>query len=370
VKRLAVLMAVCFVDMMGLMLVAPLMPFYALRLSAPEWMVGPLIASFAVAQLISSPIWGKFSDRYGRRPAMLIGLAASAVAYVVFGFANSLWLLFVSRIVQGLGGGTTGVAQAYVADTMAPAERAKALGWISAATSAGVMIGPSIGAVARTFGTEVPGVVAAFLMLVSVVFAWYWLPESHVHRSQTHSPSGRQLPPGRSVKQALWEIMRHPALPVHRVIWIYVVGMLALNIVIGVLGLYLKDTYAVTEQTIGYFFTVFGIVGVLMRFWVIGAVNHRLGEVRTMQLGTALLFPASTSLVSQRSEKHEVGLVMGAQQTFRGIMSIVGPIGATVTYAAFGHGVPFFMAAAIVTVAAILVMREPRDRPVGATITT
>src|SRR4029077_7224483 len=135
-KRLSVLMAVCFVDMLGLMRVAPLTAFSALRPPAPEWMVGPLIASFAVAQLVSSPVWGKVSDRYGRRPAVIVGLAGSAFAYLIFGFANTLWLLFASRIVQGLGGGTTGVAQAYVADTMAPTERAKALGWLSAATSA------------------------------------------------------------------------------------------------------------------------------------------------------------------------------------------------------------------------------------------
>src|SRR5581483_2811961 len=156
-RRLAVLMAVCFVDMLGLMLVAPLMAFYALRLHSPEWMVGPLIASFAIAQLVSSPFWGKFSDRYGRRPALIIGLSASAVAYVIFGYASSLWMLFASRIVQGMGGGTTGVAQAYVADRMAPEERAKALGWLSAATSTGVIIGPVLGSVARHFGTEVPG---------------------------------------------------------------------------------------------------------------------------------------------------------------------------------------------------------------------
>ncbi|MGE5742907.1 MAG: MFS transporter, partial [Gemmatimonadota bacterium] len=179
-KRLAVLMAVCFVDMLGLMLVAPLMPFYALRLHAPEWLVGPLIAAFAVAQLVSSPVWGKFSDRYGRRPALMIGLTASAFAYVIFGFANSLWLLFASRIVQGLGGGTTGVAQAYVADTMEPSERAKALGWLSAATSAGVVIGPFIGSAATNFGTAAPGIVAALLVLVNVAFAWKWLPESRV----------------------------------------------------------------------------------------------------------------------------------------------------------------------------------------------
>lgn len=406
-KRLAVLMAVCFVDMLGLMLVAPLMAFYALRLHAPEWMVGPLIASFAVAQLVSSPVWGKVSDRYGRRPAMLIGLGASAFAYLIFGYANTLWLLFASRIVQGLGGGTTGVAQAYVADTMAPAERAKALGWLSAATSAGVVIGPFIGSLAYNFGTAAPGLVAAVLVLVNVAFAWKWLPESRVPHEATHSPSGRVLPPpqGRTVQQALGEIVRHPGVPAHRVIWIYVVGMLALNIVIGVLALYLKDTFAVTETTIGYFFPIFGIVGVLMRIWLVGWCNDRYGEVRTMQIGTvslalglalmpipavimptmaalplfvvflilvpvgtALLFPASTSLVSQRTEKHELGLVMGAQQTFRGVMSIAGPVGATLAFDALGHGVPFFMAAAIVGVAGVLAFREPHEKPVPATM--
>ena len=404
-KRLAVLMAVCFVDMLGLMLVAPLMAFYATRLGAAEWLVGPLIAAFAVAQLISSPIWGKFSDRYGRRPAMLIGLGASAFAYVIFGFANTLAMLFASRIVQGLGGGTTGVAQAYVADTMQPAERAKALGWISAATSAGVVIGPFIGSLAHRFGTEMPGIVAALLVLVNVYFAWKWLPESRVPQPHSTTPSGRYVPPpGRSVQQALWEIVRHPAIPAHRVIWIYVVGMLALNVVIGVLALYLKDTYNVTEDTIGYFFPIFGIVGVLMRVSLVGWFNHRFGEVRTMQIGTislllglalmplpaatlspmpalvlfiaflalvpvgtALLFPASTSLVSQRTDKHELGLVMGAQQTFRGIMSILGPVGGTIAFAGLGHGVPFLLAAGVVAIAGILAFRERREAPVAAT---
>ena len=401
-RRLSVLMAVCFVDMLGLMLVAPLMPFYATRMNAPEWMVGWLISAFAVAQLISSPVWGKFSDRYGRRPAMLIGLAGSAIAYVVFGFATTLAMLFASRLVQGLGGGTTGVAQAYVADTMAPGERAKALGWISAATSAGVLIGPVIGSIARGFGTEVPGLVAAALMLICVLFAWRWLPESRVRH--THTPSGQQLPPDRSIKQALWEIVERPSDPAHRVIWIYVVGMLALNVVIGVMALYFKDVYQVTEQTIGYFFTIFGVVGVLMRVWLVGWFNQRYGEIRTMQVGTvslflglalmplpaallppgvaivvfilfltlvpvgtALLFPASTSLVSQRVPRHELGLVMGAQQTLRGIVSIVGPVGATLVFDKLGHGVPFIIAAGVVAVAARLAFRERPDEPVAAT---
>jgi len=218
------------------------------------------------------------------------------------------------------------------------------------------------------------------------VFAWRWLPESRIRH--THTPSGQQLPPDRTIKEALWQIVEHPSAPAHRVIWIYVVGMLALNVVIGVMALYFKDVYGVTEETIGYFFTIFGVVGVLMRFGLVGWFNQRFGEIRTMQMGTislflglalmplpaallppgaaivvfivfltlvpvgtALLFPASTSLVSQRVPRHELGLVMGAQQTLRGIASIVGPVGATFVFDALGHGVPFLIAAAVVAVA-------------------
>ena len=109
--RMGILMAVAFVDMIGLTLVLPLLALYALHLHASPTTIGFLTASFPVAQLVASPIWGRVSDRYGRRPALLAGLAASALAYLIFGLAGSLWLLFVSRFVQGLGGGTTGVAQ-------------------------------------------------------------------------------------------------------------------------------------------------------------------------------------------------------------------------------------------------------------------
>jgi len=122
-RQLGVLIGLNFVDMMGFAMVLPLLPFYAQRLSATPEMVGALIASFSIAQLIMAPIWGRVSDRYGRRPALMIGLLASALAFLVFGLATSLWLLFLSRIVQGAGGGTTGVAQAYISDTVERKDR-------------------------------------------------------------------------------------------------------------------------------------------------------------------------------------------------------------------------------------------------------
>src|SRR5206468_1777573 len=138
-----------FVDMVGVLMVIPLLPFYVKKLGGNGFDLGLfgghyhvgvgqitaiLVSSFTVAQLLSAPFWGRFSDRFGRRPALLIALTASAFAYVIFALSHSLWLLLLSRLVQGAGGGTVGVIQAYVADSTLPKDRAKSLGWLSAAT--------------------------------------------------------------------------------------------------------------------------------------------------------------------------------------------------------------------------------------------
>jgi multidrug resistance protein len=396
--RMWVLMAVAFVDMIGLTLVLPLLALYALTLHASPTTIGLLTASFPVAQLVASPVWGRVSDRYGRRPALLAGLAASAVAYVIFGLAGSLWLLFVSRFVQGLGGGTTGVAQAYVADTMAPQERAKALGWLSAATSLGVVIGPVVGSFAARVGTSAPGLVAAALCTGNLVFAWKWLPESRVFRSHVTTESGRHVPTPepRPVRAAVWEVIRHPGRPAAHLIWIYAVAMLAYNSAPAVFTIYLAWRFGIDATNIWWFFTVFGGVGVLMRAFVVGPVNDRLGEVRTMRLGaalyalgyalvplapsvpaflgfqvllplgTALLFPANSALVSHWADRHEFGLMMGVQQALRGVASVVGPIWAGMTYQHFGPRVPFFACAVIISLALLMATRVRHDQPVPA----
>src|SRR3989454_8606412 len=166
-RRLLILIAVATVDLMGGAMVFPLILFYALNLPASPPVIGMIISSFFVAQLVSAPLWGRVSDRYGRRPALLVGLSASAAAFAVFGFANSVWLLFLCRIVQGLGGGTTGVLQAYIGDTVPPEHRARSLGWLSAGTNLGTMLGPVIGSFATYWGQEVPGVLAASLCLTN-----------------------------------------------------------------------------------------------------------------------------------------------------------------------------------------------------------
>src|SRR5215204_1661750 len=181
-KKLLILIITAFVDMVGLLMVLPLMPFYARKLGAGSMMVTILVVSFTAAQLLSAPLWGRFSDKYGRRPALLVGLGAAAIAYVVFAYAlslpHALFFLYLSRIVQGAGGGTVGVIQAYVADSTGPEERAKALGWLSAATNAGVALGPLLGSLTHTMGSRGPGLFAAALCTLNIVFAWRFLHES------------------------------------------------------------------------------------------------------------------------------------------------------------------------------------------------
>src|SRR5262249_48254644 len=161
--KLVTLMATAFVDMVGLLMIIPLLPFYVKTLGESGINVFGLhlgigvitsliISAFTVAQLLSAPLWGRFSDRFGRKPALLIALGASAIAYLIFGFAHSLFLLFLSRVVQGAGGGTVGVIQAYVADSTKPEDRARALGWLSATTNLGVALGPVLGSLAIALG--------------------------------------------------------------------------------------------------------------------------------------------------------------------------------------------------------------------------
>lgn len=383
-KRISVLMATAFVDMMGGAMIFPLLPFYALNLRAAPWMIGWMIASFWIAQLASSPLWGRVSDRYGRRPALLVGLGASALGFLVFAFAVTPWMLVLSRLVQGAGGGTTGVAQAYVGDAIAPKDRAKALGWLSAATNAGVMIGPAIGSLATNLGSAAPGLIAAALCLGNVLFAWRWLPES----SARHRPSQQHLQqpggPRRKVTAVVWEVFSAPKADVPRLIWIYAVGMLGFMSMSGVLALYLGKVFGVTEKTIGLFFVYTGGLSLVMRALILGKVVDRLGETGVMRIGavflaiglagmplapsvlalagvialipvgTALLFPATSALVTHRAPNEELGQVLGVQQAFGAVARIIAPIWSTAAFGALGAGVPFYIAGAVVAVVGVL----------------
>src|SRR5258706_7306718 len=272
--KLFTLMATAFVDMLGLLMIIPLLPFYVKTLGGSGvdmfgfhlgigTIMGFIVASFTLAQLLSAPMWGRFSERVGRRPTLLIALGASAIAYLIFGFAHSLLLLFLSRLVQGAGGGTVGVIQAYVADSTDPKDRARALGWLSATTNLGVALGPVLGSFAITLGTRdlmpgagtlqvgraAPGILAAALCALNMIFVARYLKES---RDFSEQPQAGEI--RRTSSQAIWRVISHSSEPSSRLIWIYAISIGAFQGSFSVLALFLSARFQVTELTIGYFF--------------------------------------------------------------------------------------------------------------------
>jgi MFS family permease len=374
VSKLLILFVTAFVDMVGLAMIVPLLPYYATDFGADAATVGVLISAFSVAQLAVAPVWGRVSDRYGRRPAILAGLLITAAAYVLFAFAGSVPALLAARLVQGVGGGTIGVVQAYVADVSPPEQRTKSLGWLSAITSLGAVAGPAMGSLLVSLGgLEFVGLGAAGIALLVALFAWIYLTESR--RFPTAGvPSG--LPT--TGRAAIAHVLSRWHEPAPRLIWIYAVGIGAFYGTIQIVPLLLADRLGVTERTVGYFVMYMGGMGVVVRTLILGRAVDLLGEARLarlgivvlaaglaatglghsswalaagftlMPLGTAFLFPGVTGLLSQTVPSRERGLYMGVQHTFGGVSRVAFPIAAGLLMDRFGSGVPFWLAGILV----------------------
>ena len=393
--KLLTLMATAFIDMVGVLMIFPLLPFYVKSFGGGGitfmgfhlgigFIAGFIIASFTVAQLVSAPLWGRFSDRVGRRPTLLVALTASGIAYLIFGFANSLWLLLLSRVVQGAGGGTVGVIQAYVADSTEPQDRARALGWLSATTNLGVALGPVLGSFAITLGKRdmmpgpmtlemghaAPGIIAALLCLINIIFAARYLTESRNPEEHVVVEGEKKL----TSRQAIWRVVSHSSEPSSRLIWIYAIAMGAYQGSFSILALFLNARFQVTEQSIGYFFMYVGSISVFTRVLLLGRMVDWLGEaklsrlgllllasgvlgmplarnlwvlglvVALIPLGTAFTFPCVTALLSRVINPRERGLYMGMQQTYGGMARALAPLFFGWSFDNLGVSSPYFFA--------------------------
>jgi len=390
-RELVILMITAMIDMIGVLMILPLLPFFAQRLGASGLMVGLLVSSFSLAQLLSAPMWGRLSDKWGRRPVIMVSLLASALSYIVFGFAHSLLVLFLSRIVQGAGGGTVGVIQAYVADATKPEERTKALGWLSAATNFGVAIGPVLGGYFATVGKQqvaagnwaqwggdaAPGLAAATLCILNIGFAWKYLPETRVKPVAT---TGEPLPARKSGTSmaAVARVVSHPGDAPSRLIWIYAIAIGAFQGLTSILALFLHKKFNANEATMGLLFAYVGVMSVITRVFILGLMVDWLGEAKLSRLGTVLLafgtatlpfapsvgwaalsiafwplgtaftFPAVTAMLSKVISTADRGLYMGVQQTFGGLSRVIFPIALGWAFDHMAPGAPFWISATLV----------------------
>ncbi len=408
---LLVLFLTVFIDLLGFGIVLPLLPIYADQMTEAKWLVGVLMASFSAMQFLFAPIWGRISDRIGRRPVIIIGLAGSVVFYALFGYAtwaNNLTLLFVSRFGAGIAGATIATAQAYIADTTTAQGRTKGMALIGAAFGLGFTFGPLVGLLALPDGQgdpgPGPGLFAAGLSAIALLLAIFKLPESlHLRGEAAIKPAshGFRL---ETLRQAL-SIPSIGMLLLASLICVFSFGNFETTLSLLVKGT--ETTIALEgveprRQTTGPFqfeyeqvcltFAYIGLTltiaqGVLVRrlagrlsegtlggigaflevlgfLYLVYAIHeasatHLFIALGVVVTGFSFMTPAINSLVSRRSDPEQQGGVLGVLQSVNSLARILGPlVGIPLFYQ--DNRWPFILAAALMALGGALILISAR----------
>ncbi len=271
-KQLSSIILVVFIDLLGFSLILPLLPYYASAFKAAPIVTGLLVASYALAQLIGAPVLGRLSDRYGRRPILFVSVLGTSAGFLLLGFANSLWILFASRIIDGLTGGNLSVAQAYISDVTDARDRARGLGMIGAAFGLGFIIGPAVGGLLSQWGYAVPAFAAAGLSFINLALIYYWLTESLT--AERRGTAARQRPA--ITLKALLVALRRPftgSLLITR----FFFG-LAFAIFQTIFSLYALTRFGLSAGQTGYILAYVGVLAVITQGFLVGRITSRLRD--------------------------------------------------------------------------------------------
>jgi DHA1 family tetracycline resistance protein-like MFS transporter len=373
---LLILFITVFLDLLGFGMVLPLLPYYAVRYGADAFQVGALLAVYSLAQFIFSPIWGRWSDRVGRRPLLLMSLIGSSIGLVTFGLANSLWLLFVSRAFAGITGATISIAQAYIADSTTAENRAKGMGIIGAAFGLGFVFGPAFGGLLAAYGHGVPAFVAAGIALVNFGFAAFSLPESLPPERR-----GELVARGFSLAR-LSRAATIPGMPV--LMGIYFFTILAFATMEATFPLVTLTRFHFNEVSNGYVFAYLGVLIVILQGGLTGRLVKRFGEKPLIIVGAVMLFiglaglpwapsvpvlllvliplavgngltnPSLTALISLTAEAGAQGETLGIGQSLASLGRILGPLWGGFAYKALGSQPTYAIAGAIMLILAFV----------------
>ncbi len=355
---LLVIFITVFIDLVGFGIVIPVLPFYAegTKFGATPSQVGLLFASYSVMQLIFSPVLGRLSDKYGRRPILLISLLGTSAGFLILGFATTLTMLFIGRIIDGISGGNISTAQAYIADVTTKENRAKGMGLIGAAFGLGFVFGPAIGGVLSRWGINVPFMFAGGLAFANAILLYFALPETVTkdHPARVSAASGRGW-------HQLVAALKNPRLGY--VMTIYFLGIVAFSIMTATFSLFLMFRLGYDAFHNGWVFAFVGIISAAIQGGMIGKLVKKFGEPLLVIVGailfTASLFvipfvkpttgllailtigavtaigqalsaPSLSSLASKSVGAGEQGGVLGAMQSVASLARAVGPLLAAV----------------------------------------
>src|SRR5947207_1801097 len=355
---LVVIFTTVFIDLLGFGIVIPVLPFYAegTRFNATPRTVGLLFASYSIMQLIFSPILGRLSDKYGRRPFLLISIIGTGIGFLILGFATTLWMLFAGRILDGITGGNISTAQAYIADITTKEERAKGMGLLGAAFGLGFIFGPAIGGILSRWGIQVPFLFAAAMCFANALLLYFTLPET-----VTPNHPVKNLAGARSFRNVL-DSLKQPRLAF--VLVIYFLFIVAFSIMTTSFSLFTMFRFGYDAQHTGYLFAYVGLIAVIIQGGLIGRLVKRFGELPLVifgafcfaislfavpfvgpaagglaalligggvfSMGNSLATPALTSLASKSVGAAEQGVILGVTQSVASLARAVGPFVAAV----------------------------------------
>jgi DHA1 family tetracycline resistance protein-like MFS transporter len=374
-----------FLDMIGFGIVIPLLPFYVKSMGGSAEIVGLILASFSATQMIATPILGRLSDRYGRRPVILVSLAGNALSMVIFAVAAERGLLawfFVSRILAGTTAGNLAACQAAVADVTDEATRAAGMGRIGAGIGLGLVIGPVLGSALSRLHPTAPPLAAGALALMDLAGAFLLLPE-------TRTRARAELPAAERDLRSLTQAIADPH--ILSVMAIYFLTFLAMTSIQVALPLLVNARLGWGEHEAGHVFGLYGLMALIVQGGLIGRLSRRFtagrvlvagalcvgfgmaaiseaGEPTLLLVGVALAgfgvgltSPTLATLASQYAGRERQGAILGVAQSSGGAARTVGPVWNGVLYTRLGPGAPFvggMLAASLSVVVALALQRR------------
>lgn len=377
-KRLLNVGLIVLIDMLGFAIIIPLLTFYAASFGATEFQTGLLVSSYALMQMLSAPILGRLSDRFGRRPVFLISIFGTFLGLLILGFANSLWMLFASRLLSGLTAGNISVAQAYIADITDENNRARGMGMFGAAFGIGFILGPAIGGMLSVYGFAVPAFVAATLAFINLLTVFFWLPESV--NAERRAELMNQKKAEFSIKELSAALSRPLVGPL---LWVRFGFAIAFNSFQTVFPLYLLHKFNLGAQETGYILAYIGVVLVAMQGGAIGPLSARFKESILLvtfvgftlvgMIGWAIaptltwlliaMFPMAigagsfnaliNSAISKAVTRDEIGGMLGLGAGLESATRIIMPALASYLLGAYGPSTPGVMASVVMVVVVV-----------------